>query len=155
MFLYSIEQFIRYFYIIKYDQFFITSCNLSKNKDVFIARYLVLKFQKLKYLIISTRLYTYYYYWTLILFTESWDYRLALNVSRRGQAVPIRSALRTSYIILILIGLFLASWTPYAVVTCFGQFADNGANIPPWVSALPALCAKVGSIWITVFINKK
>lgn len=98
----------------------------------------------------------YYSDWTLILFTESWDYRLALNVNRRGQAVPIRSALRTSYIILILIGLFLISWTPYAVVTCFGQFADNGAKIAPWISALPALCAKVSSTYINhhMFIRK-
>jgi len=78
----------------------------------------------------------------LFFFTESWDYRLALNVARRGQAVPIRSALRTSYIILILIGLFIASWTPYAVVTFVGQFGGQ-TKIEPWISALPAICAKV------------
>jgi len=78
-----------------------------------------------------------------LFFPESWDYRLALNVSRRGQAVPIRSALRTSYIILILIGLFIASWTPYAVVTFVGQFGDSQTKIEPWISALPAICAKV------------
>lgn len=72
---------------------------------------------------------------------ENWDYRLALNVTRRGQAVPIRSALRTSYIILILIGLFVISWTPYAVITFVSQFGNN--HIEPWVSALPALFAKV------------
>lgn len=78
--------------------------------------------------------------------TESWDYRLALNVARRGQAVPIRSALRTSYIILILIGLFIASWTPYAVVTFVGQFGGQ-TKIEPWISALPAICAKASVVY--------
>ncbi|VVC31550.1 G protein-coupled receptor, rhodopsin-like,GPCR, rhodopsin-like, 7TM [Cinara cedri] len=79
--------------------------------------------------------------------SESWDYRLSLNVARRGQAVPIRSALRTSYIILILIGLFMISWTPYAVVTFVGQFGDEKTKIEPWISALPALCAKASVVY--------
>lgn len=75
--------------------------------------------------------------------TDSWDYRVSLKNERRGQAVPIRSALRTSYIILVLIGLFLTSWTPYALVTLVGQFGDETTKIEPWISALPAICAKV------------
>jgi len=39
--------------------------------------------------------------------------------------------------------LFIASWTPYAVVTFIGQFGDSQTKIEPWVSALPAICAKV------------
>lgn len=76
-------------------------------------------------------------------FSDGWDYKMTLNVKRQGQAVPIRSALRTSYIILILIGLFLISWTPYAVITFVGQFGGDHIHIEPWVSALPALFAKV------------
>lgn len=78
-----------------------------------------------------------------IYFTESLNCRLSLNVPKQGQAVPIRSALRTSYIILVLIGLFMMSWTPYAVVTFVGQFGADDMKLEPWVSALPALCAKV------------
>lgn len=98
---------------------------------------------------LSINIYIYFInYNNLICFTDNCDYRLSLNVIRKGQAVPIRSALRTSYIILILIGLFMASWTPYAVVTFVGQFGDNTTPIKPWISALPALCAKVK---VTIF----
>ncbi|XP_050428171.1 rhodopsin, GQ-coupled-like isoform X2 [Adelges cooleyi] len=78
--------------------------------------------------------------------TDSLDCRLALNVARRDQAVPIRSAFRTSYIILVLIALFMISWTPYAVVTAIGQFGDQQL-ITPWISALPALCAKASVVY--------
>ncbi|XP_025421001.1 rhodopsin, GQ-coupled-like, partial [Sipha flava] len=78
---------------------------------------------------------------------ESLKCRLSLNVPKQGQAVPIRSALRTSYIILVLIGLFMMSWTPYAVVTFFGQFGADDMKIEPWVSALPALCAKASVVY--------
>lgn len=37
----------------------------------------------------------------------------------------------------------MVSWTPYAVVTFVGQFGDEKTHIKPWISALPALCAKV------------
>lgn len=37
----------------------------------------------------------------------------------------------------------MASWTPYAVVTFIGQFGPDNTHIEPWISALPALCAKV------------
>ncbi|KAG8305134.1 hypothetical protein J6590_076129 [Homalodisca vitripennis] len=57
-------------------------------------------------------------------------------------ATPSSSTVRTAEIILVLVLLFMVSWTPYAVVTAIGQFGDP-SWVTPWVAALPAIFAKL------------
>ncbi|XP_050536762.1 rhodopsin, GQ-coupled-like isoform X2 [Daktulosphaira vitifoliae] len=78
--------------------------------------------------------------------SDSCDNKFSLNVPRRDQSMPIRSALRTSYIILILIALFMIAWTPYAIVTAIGQFGEK-TLLKPWISSLPAIFAKASVVY--------
>lgn len=55
---------------------------------------------------------------------------------------PLSTTFKTAEIILVLVVLFLVSWTPYAVVTFIVQFGDRSL-ITPWMTALPAIFAKV------------
>ncbi|XP_046667713.1 rhodopsin, GQ-coupled-like [Homalodisca vitripennis] len=59
---------------------------------------------------------------------------------------PLSSSFRTAEIILVLVILFLVSWTPYAVVTFIAQFGDPRL-VTPWVAALPAIFAKASVVY--------
>ncbi|XP_054278962.1 melanopsin-A-like [Macrosteles quadrilineatus] len=59
---------------------------------------------------------------------------------------PLASSFRTAEIILVLVVLFLISWTPYALVTLVAQFGDQKL-ITPWVAALPAFFAKASVVY--------
>ncbi|RZF46997.1 hypothetical protein LSTR_LSTR014303 [Laodelphax striatellus] len=61
-------------------------------------------------------------------------------------AAPVSSTIRTAEIILVLVVLFMISWTPYAIVTLIGQFGNKGV-ITPWLSALPAFFAKASVVY--------
>lgn len=61
------------------------------------------------------------------------------------QHSPSRSAIRTAEIILMIVILFLVSWTPYAIVTLVGQFGD-ARIVTAWVQTVPAFFAKVSHI---------
>ncbi|XP_076372842.1 rhodopsin-like [Tachypleus tridentatus] len=57
-----------------------------------------------------------------------------------------RSDLKSAVMILCIIGLFLLSWSPYAAIATIGQFC-NSSYITPWVSAMPALFAKMSTMY--------
>ncbi|PSN50450.1 hypothetical protein C0J52_04961, partial [Blattella germanica] len=65
---------------------------------------------------------------------------------RRKDASKIHTTIRTAEIIIMLVALFLVSWTPYAVVTCIGQFGDQRL-VTPWVASLPAFFAKASVVY--------
>nr|ANF89421.1 arthopsin 2 [Limulus polyphemus] len=57
-----------------------------------------------------------------------------------------RSDFKSAIMILCVIGLFLLSWSPYAAIATIGQFC-NSSYITPWVSAMPALFAKMSTMY--------
>lgn len=62
--------------------------------------------------------------------------------SNRQQKMEIKLA----KIALVLISLWVISWTPYAVVALIGIFSSNKSILTPTTSMIPALFAKMASI---------
>lgn len=58
----------------------------------------------------------------------------------------LRSDLKSAEMILIIIGVFLLSWTPYAIVAILGQFGDLDL-LTPWMSYVPCIFAKMSTMY--------
>lgn len=56
-----------------------------------------------------------------------------------------QTEIRTAHIVVILILVYLTAWTPYAIVTCIGQFGPEG-YLTPYVTAIPAYFAKTAVV---------
>lgn len=56
-----------------------------------------------------------------------------------------QSEIRTANVVVLLILVYLTAWTPYAVVTCIGQFGPEG-YLTPYLTAAPAYFAKTAVV---------
>ncbi len=59
-------------------------------------------------------------------------------------------------IMMLLVGFFTISWTPYALVALYAAFVDS--NLAPLSGTLPAMFAKSSMVWSSVlyiFTNKQ
>ncbi|GBM85084.1 hypothetical protein AVEN_248815-1 [Araneus ventricosus] len=68
------------------------------------------------------------------------------HVTKSHQSKVKRSEYRAAEMILMVIALFLISWTPYSLIACLGQFGDKSL-LTPWVSVLPSLFAKMSTLY--------
>nr|CAD7573163.1 unnamed protein product [Timema californicum] len=68
------------------------------------------------------------------------------GASVRAKHSASSSTIRTANIIIMLVALFVISWTPYTVVTMIGQFGDVRL-VTPWVATMPALFAKASVVY--------
>ncbi len=50
----------------------------------------------------------------------------------------------------IYLGIFICTWTPYALVSLYSAFVDSD-GVSPMGATLPAVIAKSASIWSTIF----
>ncbi|GFQ98350.1 rhodopsin, GQ-coupled [Trichonephila clavata] len=68
------------------------------------------------------------------------------HVTKVNRSKLKRSEYRAAEMILMVIALFLISWTPYSLIACLGQFGDRSL-LTPWVSVLPSLFAKMSTLY--------
>ncbi|KAF8795597.1 Rhodopsin like protein [Argiope bruennichi] len=68
------------------------------------------------------------------------------HVTKSSHSKVKRSEYRAAEMILMVIALFLISWTPYSLIACLGQFGDKSL-LTPWVSVLPSLFAKMSTLY--------
>lgn len=57
-----------------------------------------------------------------------------------------QTEIRTAKIVVSLIFVYLAAWTPYAIVTIIGQFGPDDFQISPVATAIPAYFAKTAVV---------
>ncbi|GFV40841.1 rhodopsin [Trichonephila clavipes] len=68
------------------------------------------------------------------------------HVTKVNRSKVKKSEYRAAEMILMVIALFLISWTPYSLIACLGQFGDRSL-LTPWVSVLPSLFAKMSTLY--------
>ena len=96
-------------------------------------------------------------YFTIILFytllirqlnPNCHDQKFAIEFRHSSRGRQFRNDIAAAKSALVIIGAFLIAWSPYALVATYAQFGSNIQQyITPFVASLPALFAKVSSMF--------
>ncbi|XP_022247174.1 rhodopsin, GQ-coupled-like [Limulus polyphemus] len=126
---------------------FLTSCSFDYltrtpvNRAYFVFLYILGFFLPL--LVILT---SYFIIWKAVFHHEQEMSQIHVNRATSRYITRRRSDCKSAEMILCIIGLFLLSWTPYAIVATIGQFWDTNV-VTPWVSAIPSFFAKMSTVY--------